>query len=177
MLQLDCCEPITMELKHVTQRNTQPIRPQQNRCLRSPERPTKELVCAFDLLMILCVNFRSKMISGERPEQSPKKSLKADMSFDSCQGYALALTVVADHRTMIRLVVSLDEVTRLVTIIAIRKQSFQNLRHLQVRMTGRRHVLIRFHLQQNNVRFRRVRHANASNWRAAGPYHPPRQYP
>jgi hypothetical protein len=64
MLQLDGCEPITMELKHVTQRNTQPIRPQQNRCLRSPERPTKELVCAFDLLMILCVNFRSKMISA-----------------------------------------------------------------------------------------------------------------
>ncbi|GES52572.1 hypothetical protein Rhsp01_49450 [Rhizobium sp. NBRC 114257] len=82
------------------------------------------------------------------------------MSLDSRQGYAFA--VAADHRAMIRLIITLDEVTRLVTIIAIRKRSFQNLRHLEIRMPVRRHVLIRFYLQQDHVCFWCVRHANTA---------------
>ncbi|GAC1045357.1 hypothetical protein thsrh120_53620 [Rhizobium sp. No.120] len=82
------------------------------------------------------------------------------MSFDSGQGYAF--TVAADHWAMIRLIITLDEVTRLVTIIAIQKRSFQHLRHLEIRVPVRRHVLIRFYLQQDHLRFWRMRHANTA---------------
>jgi hypothetical protein len=63
---------------------------------------------------------------------------------------------------MIRLIVTLYEVTYLVTTIAIRERSFQDLRHLQVRMPMRRHALVRFNLQQNDVCFWRMRHADTA---------------